>query len=337
MGSIQRNVTYSILVQVPTQIFGIIVGIFITRMLGPAGKGLYAIFYADVTLFVTLLDFSIINSIIYFSASKKTDHAKLMAISLIFIFITLISSLTVVLGWIQTPFARFLFSVENFTWQYVGFFLLFLIISHVNTIYPAFFKGAKNFKIVNRVLLLNSIFTLLLYAGAFILHLQQIISVGLNEVLIIGLIILFINTFFWHIYFRKHFKYAFDFKLKWEQDIKPFFRFMGFGHLATIIGFLNYRLVLYLLAYFLDEEEVGYFTIASGVGQMLYFITTPLSQVLMPYLSAETDTNRLNVFQRFARMHFALMTAMVLIAILILPYVIPLVYGSKFSKISCSI
>ena len=52
---LSKSIQYTIFTQIPTQIFGIIAGIFITRLLGPEGRGVYAIFYADVALFSTLL------------------------------------------------------------------------------------------------------------------------------------------------------------------------------------------------------------------------------------------------------------------------------------------
>lgn len=332
MGSISKNVTYSVLVQVPIQIFGIIAGIFITRMLGPSGRGLYAIFYADVSLFATVLDFSIINSIIYFSASKKTEHSKLMGITLLFTVITMLLSLVLAIGWINTPFADLLFPVETFRWQYILFFILFLLISHINTLYSGFFQGAKMFNIVNKVLLLNSIFNILLFGAAFSLHLAGIVEIKLNEVLVIGLIVLLINTLFWHIYFRKNFTYKFNFSLKWKEDIKPFFNFMGLGHLGIIVNFFNYRLVLWILAYYLDEGEVGIYTLSAGLGQMLYFLSTPLSQVLMPYLSSESSENKMIVFQRFARMHFTFILIIAFVGMAVAPFLIPLLYGANFER-----
>ncbi|HIP31151.1 MAG TPA: hypothetical protein EYG86_00170, partial [Crocinitomicaceae bacterium] len=68
MNSFSKSAVYTFLTQIPTQLFGIISGIFITRMLGPEGKGIYAIFYADISLFITILGFSINTAIIHYLA-----------------------------------------------------------------------------------------------------------------------------------------------------------------------------------------------------------------------------------------------------------------------------
>jgi O-antigen/teichoic acid export membrane protein len=88
--SVSKNAKYSILTQIPTQIFGIISGIFITRILGAEGRGLYAIYYADISLFTTLLDFSIITALIYFTASKKITESKIIGIASVFSILTVL-------------------------------------------------------------------------------------------------------------------------------------------------------------------------------------------------------------------------------------------------------
>lgn len=330
MSSISKSAIYTFLTQVPTQIFGIIAGIFITRMLGTAGRGLYAIFYADISLFTTILGFSLSTAIIQFTASKRMQFEKLLGVAILFSIITIGCSLLILGIWVNLPFSEFLFPENYESWQYVLWFALFLLITQINTVYSSFLQGARKFSAVNQVLLINSVLNLLLFGSAFILNHYGYCSVELIDILYIGLLVIVINTMQWHRHYKKEFHYRFSLKLRWNLEIKEFMNFMSLGHLSNIINFFNYRLVLWIIAFYMDNAQVGIFSLAAGLSQLLNFISTPLSQVLMPFLSAESNEGRITLFIRFSRIHFSIIVIMAIFAILLAPIFIPILYGADF-------
>ncbi len=332
MSSLSKSAMYTFLTQIPTQLFGIIAGVFITRMLGPEGRGLYAIFYADVSLFTTVLGFSINTAITHFKAKDVFAETKLLSVSLLFSLITVLLSLIIVFVWMNMPFADLLFPVESITSGYILLFIIFIILEQVNTVYSSLFQGARRFDVVNKVLFFNSIFNLVLFGSAFVLHQYGIIEAQIEFVLIIAGLVLFMNALQWHRHFGKTFVYSFNLRLKWESEIKPFFSFMGLGHLSNIINFLNYRLVLWVMVYYLDNGQIGVFALGAGLAQMLNFISNPLNQVLMPFLSAEKEVNRLSLFKRFARVHFTVILFLGIVAMFLAGPLIPLIYGVEFEE-----
>ena len=76
MKSISKSAIYTILTQIPAQIFGVIAGVFITRILGPEGRGVYALFFADISLLSTILGFSVGTAITFYIANKKIAREK---------------------------------------------------------------------------------------------------------------------------------------------------------------------------------------------------------------------------------------------------------------------
>lgn len=330
LGTLSKSAFYTFLTQIPTQVFGIISGIFITRILGPSGRGIYAIFYADISLFNTLLGFSITTAIIYFLSSKRMSEPKVLGASLIFSLITMILSVIIFLIWINLPVSDLIFPKGYMNWNYIVWFLTFLLLTQVNTVYSGFFQGIRNFKVVNSVLLINSIINIVFYGCAFTLSYLGLFKVGIFEVLILGLLVLIINTWQWHVNYMKYFSLKIDFGFNWKLEIQPFFRYMGLGHLSMVINFFNYRLVLWVLAYYLNEAEVGIFSLAAGLTQMLTFLSNPLSQVLLPFLSSEDQNQRNKTFIRFARVHFSLIFVIAIFGALISPFLIPVLYGKAF-------
>ena len=69
--SISSNIFQTFVVQIPNYILGIAAGIFITRQLGPEGKGVYAFFIANMQLLVMFFGFNITGGLKYFVANKK--------------------------------------------------------------------------------------------------------------------------------------------------------------------------------------------------------------------------------------------------------------------------
>lgn len=320
------------LTQIPTQILGIICGVFITRMLGPEGRGVYAIFYADIALFSTILGFSINTAITHFKASNFFPEKTLISVSILFSIVTILLSFALLIIWLNLPIADLLFPSEHISWTYLLLFSIFIILGQFNTLYAAFFQGARKFDVVNKVLLLNSIYNLIIFGIAFIMHHYMLLSIGVTQVLFMAGLVLLLNAFQWHVHYRKHFTYQINLRVKWQTEIKPFFAFMGLGHLSSVINFFNYRLVLWVLAYYLDHQQIGIFSLGAGLAQLIDFISIPLAQVLMPYLSAETAENRWPMFVKYARLHFSIVLVLGALSVLIAVPLIPVLYGVAFAQ-----
>ena len=332
MNSFSKSAVYTLLTQIPTQLFGIISGIFITRLLGPSGKGVYAIFYADISLFITILGFSINTAIVYFMASQKISIKKLVTISFLFSIITIALSILSMLIWSSSSISSLLFPSNYNSSSYIIWFVIFLIISQINTIYGSFFQGIRRFDIVNKIALLNSLLNLVIFSGLFLTHRYLKVEISLFTILEFGLLVIVFNMIHWHLYFIRLFNFKLDFNITWRNEIKPFLNYMGLGHLSVVINFFNYRLVLWVLIYYLDTTQVGVFSVAIGLSHLLTFISTPLTQVLMPFLSAEKDRRKEKMFTMFARIHFTVILLLAIASLILTPFFIPLLYGKEFSE-----
>ena len=122
MKSISKSAIYTILTQIPAQIFGVIAGVFITRILGPEGRGVYALFFADISLLSTILGFSVGTAITFYIANKKIAREKTIGISLLFSLVTILLSFIVLLIWLNLPIAQVFIPEEHIN---VSFILIF--------------------------------------------------------------------------------------------------------------------------------------------------------------------------------------------------------------------
>lgn len=331
MKSISKSAIYTILAQIPAQLFGVIAGIFITRILGPEGRGIYALFFADISLLSTILGFSVGTAITFYVANKKIAREKTIGISLLFSLVTIFLSFLVLLIWLNLPISDVFIPKESLNGSFILIFCCFVIINHMDILYAAFFQGEKRFGIVNRVLIVNSILNFCSYGVLFILYHFDVYFIGINEVLLVALIVMTLNFLHWNYHYRKYYSYAFSFNFNWKEDIQPFIRFMGLDHLANIVTFFNNRLVLWIIAFYLDNKFVGLFALAFGITQLLTMLSNPLSQVLLPVIWGEDAKKHIKTYILFCRAHFSILLGVSVVGIIVTPFVLPMVYGIEFN------
>lgn len=331
MSNLSRNIFFTFITQFPTQFLGIIAGIFITRMLGPDGRGAYAIFLADVDLCVTIFGFSIGNAIIYYFASGKIYKSKIYGISLVIIFFATILFVIVTLIVLYIGFGAYFFPKDHITFLMIIWFVAATFITLLSNVFNGIFQGYREFNVVNKVAISNSVFNILIFGAVFIYHKITHSVISVEHVLILTLVALFMNMGLWYYNLNKYHKRLKPvLKVSFKEEILPLLKFLGIGHLSNIINFLNYRFSLWIIAIYLSAAEVGYFGLASGIAGMLNLIATPISSVLMPYLSKEVGKKRRKIFAQYSRLNFTIILFAGTIGFFIAPVVIPFVYGKEF-------
>lgn len=325
-----KNSFFTLITQIVSQIISILAGIFITRLLGPYDRGLYAIFQSDVGLFLTIFGFSVNLALTYFIA-RKVSFKKIGLFSFKFTIITLVLSIFAFLILFFTPYLNIVFHEDFNPEVYITFFVV-LLLSQINTIYTAYFQGIQNFNVINIISLCNSFLNLLLYFTAYTLSVNYNFQVKFLEVILISA---FINivVFFFNIYFFKKI-FTSELKAEFEKDItfKEFFNYLLINHMSIIINFFNYRLIIWIVSYYLTPQEVGFFSLALGLGIIATFFSNPLSQVLFPYLTdKENNQEKIDTFVLYARLHFSLIFPLVLVIFCFSSIIIPFLYGKEFS------
>jgi O-antigen/teichoic acid export membrane protein len=107
-------------------------------------------------------------------------------------------------------------------------------------------------------------------------------------------------------------------------------RYGSKSYAQNLIGHLTYRLDIYLVAYFLSPREVAFYSIATSVAEVLWYIPDSVGTVLFPKLSA-TDGERVHHLTAEACRHTLLITLLGAGAILVAGiFGIPLLYGQNF-------
>jgi len=328
--NISKSVALTVLSHVPAHLFGLLAGIFITRTLGAEGKGLYTLYQTNLSLFCTLFGFSIINSIVYYVANKRLSTERLISIIGTLVISTILLSSVALFVWINTEMKVFFLPVDKINLDVILLFLGYIFISQTIAAFTAYFQGKRNFKLVNQMVLISSFYSLLFYGLVYWMSKKYEIVIGLREILFVGLGIHLIVTLHWLYHFLKYEKL----KINWsfQEDFRDFFRFTGLNHLSSVIDFFNHKLVIWIVVFYLDNWELGIYSLAVGLSQLILMFMHPLTLILESFLGGEEKKYQGAIFSRFSRIHFFIIVITCIIFWFLCPYLIPLAYGVEFES-----
>jgi O-antigen/teichoic acid export membrane protein len=103
------------------------------------------------------------------------------------------------------------------------------------------------------------------------------------------------------------------------------------AHVGNIVGFLNYRVEVFMLGVFVPASAVGFYSVAVGLAERLWFLSESASIVLFPTVSAEKDEHARKTFTPLVSRSVLLITAVGAAGLFLLSqWVVVLLYSSEY-------
>lgn len=276
--SFSQNTLISFSTEILILVFGLISSIILARVLGPEGRGIYALTTIIPSLFIVFSSLGLEFSNVYFVGSKKYKIQDVVSTS--FVLAMVIGLAVVLLFWGISHFDFF----QNFIqankvssfhlWMIIMIVPLFLILNFFGNI----IRGRGDIITYNLLGLLQYIieiaaliiFLLILkqgVSGAIFSYVLSIIGVAIFAIVFIkriSKITLFIN----------------------KKLLQESFSYGGKIYLASTLSYLNHRLSLLLVGIFLAPFVLGIYSIASGVAEKLFLIPRAVATALFPKISS---------------------------------------------------
>ena len=301
---------------------GFITSIILARALGPEGRGIYSLIILIPAILVKFGSSGIEAANVYFAGSRRYEigaivsNALICALSLGFLLILLFWSIS---------YSEILHNFLNA--NHMNIFLVWLA---VLTVPPSLLLGFLNnillgkeqipkYNMVNMsrvVLNLIAIIILLLILrqglpGAIFSHVFTVLGVT-------SFVILFVRkiTKIKLAYNRSLLKDSFKYGLK-----------VHFGNLAQ---FLNYRVDIFLIAFYLGPVAVGYYSIAVGMVERLWMLPAATATVMFPRISSLNSVEANHLTPRIARHSFLMVFILSLVLALLAKPLIKILFGSAF-------
>lgn len=333
MEKIQKAILGTFLTNIIFLLVGFITSIFTTRFLGPEGRGVFAIFQANITLFTMLFTFNISGAIIYYFTNKELSSSNIVGGSIAGLLSGLLLLSLVLFALYFSGYIDLLFPKEYSSWYYIIFVLsAFVLISSYN-FFQSGLRAIKEFRILNNSNLIMGFSSLAYFSVLYFFigsdsKLSARLDLAIWGYALIYLVPIFITiALFWNRIF-KNIKVDFDLK----SSTATAFPFIITGLAADALNFINYRVDFWFVEHFVGIAQLGLYSLAVSLGQLLWVVPAAIGLVLMPYLNEKTDEKeRRKVFLLYSRLTFTSLLLLAILGVLLAPFMIPLIYGANFS------
>jgi len=196
----------------------------------------------------------------------------------------------------------------------------------IDGFFVSIINGQQRFK-EYAVISLLSPFLFLLTLIVFVWMLDTGVIGAVISNLAVSLVSLAVLIFF----FRRYFEQPCS-KGEIFHYSKQCFNYGGRSYLSNIMAFVNYRADLFILNLFLSSANLGIYAISVTLAESLWLLSKGISTVLLPKLSElHNDEGKRKMLTPFiARWVFLFTFVAAVIAAIVIPYAINLLYGAEF-------
>lgn len=299
-------------------IVSIVITVVTSRVLGPEGRGILGIANNFLSFATLVVGFGMASANVYFIGKRPQAINKILGNNIIMIIGSIIFLVPLYFLNQHYQFA-FLKGLDN------TLFILVLVIVPLANLKAALigvFLGVQDIIEYNRLNIIDTLFNLTLIV-VFISVYRSPRSVILAT--LVGTVILCMIEFYIILKLKGH---------KIQTEFKLLTSMLGYGikaQVGNIVQILNYRLDIFIINYFLSISQVGIYTIAVALGEMLWKVSGSVATLMFPIVSSSTNAEETNMFtNQVTRITFALITIFSVILALISKPLIWLLFGQEF-------
>jgi len=252
-----------------------VTSVILNRSLGPSGKGIYALLMTSSQLISLAASLGLPKAITYYLAQPQIERRKCFHTIVTLTLLTLGVSAAVILavrGWAPVGVGQHV--LQSHFWQ----LLLLTLTAVLGACGTGALRGLKLFKQMNLSGPLMNGALLFLTCGLLLANCLTVEFALLSRIecslLVIGCII-------WQL--RKQ---GFGFSPKLDKTIAGGLFSYGLGYFGYVIfQNLNYRFDVLLVSAFTDAAHTGWYSTATGLSEILWFIPTSIGTILMPVVA----------------------------------------------------
>lgn len=297
---------------------GLVTSVIVARILGPKGRGLYAVAATIGAIGIQFANFGLHSSNTYFVAKNRELLPSLIGNSLIVSFV--FGGLSGIIIWLIFNLWPSVAPVKGFL---LGLSLLWIPFGLAYMFMQSLLLGIYEVRSYNMIDAINNIFTLFLISGLIIIG-----TVSVESVFSIGLIAL-ISAFIWiFLELKKHLNGPLSFSI---SLFKKNFLYGFKAYIACLFAFLVLRLDLLMINHMLEAENAGYYSLAAQMSDMLYMFIAIVNTILFPKLSAMRSNIEKWKYAKFITGWMAIiMGFLVILSALLAKTAIVILYGKTF-------
>jgi O-antigen/teichoic acid export membrane protein len=330
MSQMKTDVQMTLLSRLPVMLLSFLSVVFLTRLLGPEGNGVYTFTFAALNLFFTVIGFQLEGSLPVFLARDKEQSAS------IFSAIGILAGITIVVFALVLFVLIFLIPGGE-QWvippgQPIRFFFFFLLISfglrRLSTLILAALRGKFKFKAFNYYMILGKLVPALTYGGLLAYTIYKKSALDLFLCFKVILLVEFILLVFGLIILQQ--SKVVSFSSGFKAYYKPISD-LSFKSLVSASGhFFNKRLDVWFVQFFNGTAMLGQYGLATQVTNFVSDAMSPFNQVLVPYIAESTADKHNEIVGRIARLNMSIAVVASVGIITTSWLFVPLIFGKAF-------
>ena len=294
-------------------------GILVARLLGPAGRGEYAVAILWPSVIVALGTLGVREALTYEQARASYPPPMLVGTAMVLAGVQ--SILLVGLGWLLIPL---LTNAQNPGVTHAS--LLFLLVIPTNLVAQyglGLLQGSLEISAFNALRLTVSIFYLAAVLIIWLLDAATIWNLTLGLLVANACTALATLT----VVLRR-------IGIKLSVDITLFRRILGYGlrnHVGSISSMLNQRADQMLMAILITPKQLGWYVVAVSVSSLTRLASNTFATLTFPKVAGATPTEQRRLTGLYSRLNAMTTLSLGLVLMLLIPGLVPLVYGREYS------
>ena len=322
MRKFNRNIISTFLFQLLLVFLGILVSILLARVLGPEGRGIFALMLIVPETAIKIGSFGIESATVYLIAEKKYSTSLVASNSLLLMVFSCLLILVFIIFLVHIDIFREFIAKNQIAWSHFLIIVSAIPFCIFFRIFVSIFQGLQNISLYNKNLVFQSLLYLILLS-LFFVFLQNKIT-GAVVAYFLSWVLIFTSVFY-------NSKKIINFSLKFNNRItKAAFKFGTKTHIANLAQFLNYRLDVLIIAIYLPPKSVGYYTVATLISERLWTIPNSISIVLFPKVSSTSNDNANIITAQVARNTLFLVICLVIMIAAASYPIIHYLFGDQF-------
>lgn len=314
--NLARESFYTLIFQISGFICATIAGIIIARALGPSNKGIIAVALLYPSLFFTIFNLTVGLGIMHHLGKREYDAKTFAGSALIMLVVMSVLSLSV-----------FFVTVGLFREiLYKGIEIKYLIIAGISVpfylmlyYFSSILQGSmdiKGYNVANQLSSFSNLFFVLVFIFLWEFTALEAVIAGISGIVLGGLFSLF-----------KTIKRTGGISFSKELTCR-IIRDGAKIHIGAIATFIFSQANIFILNYYATTSEVGFYSVAFSIANILFFFSISLEIGLYPKVAHATIEEAIKLVQVATR-QIILITASAALIMAVFSKIIVLIYGGK--------
>lgn len=297
----------------------LLLSVLVNRVIGPENRGVLELLSTIPVLMVNIGNLGIGNAALYFLGKKTYDSEEVISTSVIASFGIGLVLCSILVG-MYVLFQKTLFT--NVTPLLIVIILIMIPVTLIQKVLSYVMLAQGKIYIQNKINITTSLLTTVLVLVLVVWLRLAVVGAILSTLLNV----LFALCIYAYVTTR-------DIKMKLNFNLEIFKNSFNFGlvpFLALAVMNLIFRSDVFLVKYFLNDIQLGYYGISVSLCERVWMIPESVGLVVLMKAARSADDDSVHATARVCRVTLWLTAACCLLLGIVAPFVVPLLYGAAY-------